>query len=108
VLKDALVFVLPSIYEPFGMVAAEALATGLPIIVSRVGGLREIVKDGINGFSFNPKDRQELSKKILLLLENQKLREEMRNKAKESAKEFSPENIASRHLIVYLNMLRKA
>ena len=107
VLKDASVFVLPSIYEPFGMVAAEALATGLPIIVSRVGGLREIVKDGINGFSFNPRDWQELSKKILLLLEDQKLREGMKNKAKESAKEFSPENIALKYLRVYLDVLRK-
>jgi len=107
VLKDALVFVLSSIYEPFGMVAAEALAAGLPIIVSKVGGLREIVKDGINGFSFNPRDWQELSKKILLLLENQKLREEMKNKAKESAKEFSPKNIALKYLRVYLDVLRK-
>jgi glycosyltransferase involved in cell wall biosynthesis len=107
VLSDAAVFVLPSIYEPFGMVAAEALAAGLPIIASRVGGLREIVKDGINGFSFNPKDWQDLSKKILLLLENQKLREEMKNKAKESAKDFSPENIALKYLRVYFDVLRK-
>jgi 1,4-alpha-glucan branching enzyme len=107
VLSDAAVFVLPSIYEPFGMVAAEALAAGLPIIASRVGGLREIVKDGINGFSFNPKDWQDLSKKILLLLENQKLREEMKNKAKESAKEFSSESIALKYLRNYLDLLCK-
>jgi glycosyltransferase involved in cell wall biosynthesis len=107
VLEDAAVFVLPSIYEPFGMVAAEALATGLPIIVSRVGGLREIVKDGINGFSFNPRDWRGLSKKILLLLEDRKLREEMKNKARESAKDFSPENIALKYLRVYLDVLCK-
>jgi 1,4-alpha-glucan branching enzyme len=107
VLSDAAIFVLPSIYEPFGMVAAEALAAGLPIIVSKVGGLREIVKDSINGFSFNPKDWQDLSKKILTLLENQKLREEMKNKAKELAKEFSPENIALKYLRNYLDLLCK-
>jgi len=59
------------------MVTAEALASGLPIIVSRVGGLREIVREGLNGFSFNPRDWRELSEKMLLLLEDQKLREEM-------------------------------
>jgi len=107
VLKDALVFVLPSIYEPFGMVAAEALASGLPIIVSRVGGLREIVREGLNGFSFNPRDWRELSEKMLLLLEDQKLREEMKNKAKESAKDFSSVNVALKYLRVYLDVLCK-
>lgn len=107
ILEDGAVFVLPSIYEPFGMVAAEALATGLPIIVSRVGGLKEIVKEGLNGFSFNPRDWHELSRKILLLLEDKKLREEMKNKARESAKEFSPKNVALKYLRVYRDVLRK-
>jgi len=105
ILEDAAIFVLPSIYEPFGMVAAEALASGLPVIVSRVGGLREIVREGLNGFSFNPRDWHELSEKMLLLLEDQKLREEMKNKARESAKDFSPENVALKYLRVYLNVL---
>ena len=107
ILEDGAVFVLPSIYEPFGMVVAEALASGLPIIVSRVGGLREIVREGLNGFSFNPRDWHELSRKILLLLEDKKLREMMKNKARESAKEFSPENIALKYLRVYRDVLRK-
>jgi glycosyltransferase involved in cell wall biosynthesis len=107
ILEEGAVFILPSIYEPFGMVAAEALASGLPIIVSRIGGLREIVRDGVNGFSFNPRDWRELSRKILLLLEDQKLREEMKNKTRESAKEFSPENIALKYLRVYLEVLSR-
>ena len=57
---DALV--MPSLYESFGLVAVEALACGTPIIVSQVGELRFIVKEGKNGFSFCPGDPALLSK----------------------------------------------
>lgn len=103
ILEEAAIFVLPSIYEPFGMVAAEALAAGLPIIVSRAGGLREIVEDGVNGFSFNPRDWRDLSKKILLLIEDEELREKIRDNARGSARKFSPENIALKYLGVYMH-----
>lgn len=106
ILKDALVFVLPSIYEPFGMAAAEALASGIPIIVSRTGGLKEIVEENINGFSFIAGDWRELSEKLLLLMFDQKLREDMANSARTSAKRFTPENIASRYLQAYLSLYR--
>ncbi|MEM3397519.1 MAG: glycosyltransferase family 4 protein [Nitrososphaerota archaeon] len=106
VLEDAAVFVLPSIYEPFGMAAAEALASGIPIIVSRTGGLREIVEENVNGFSFNIGDWGELSEKLLLLLSNSRLRKEASKAARTSAKKFSPENIASRYLQTYLLTLR--
>lgn len=106
ILEEAAIFVLPSIYEPFGMVAAEALAAGLPVIVSRTGGLQEIVKDGVNGFLFKPRDWQDLSKKILLLIEDEKLRDRIKNNAKDSVKEFSPENIAIKYLRIYINALK--
>jgi D-inositol-3-phosphate glycosyltransferase len=51
---DALL--VPSLYESFGLVTVEALACGIPIIVSRVGKMRDIVKEGKNGFSFRPDD----------------------------------------------------
>ena len=48
------VFVLPSVHEPFGIVALEAMARGIPLIASNVGGLPDFVKDGKNGMLFDP------------------------------------------------------
>jgi len=48
------VFVLPSVHEPFGIVALEAMARGIPLIASNVGGLPDFVKDGENGLLFDP------------------------------------------------------
>ena len=48
--------VLPSHYEPFGIVALEAAATGAPLVTSTVGGLGEAVIDGVTGMSFPPRD----------------------------------------------------
>jgi len=56
---DAAVF--PSLYEPFGIVALEGMAAGLPTIVSDVGGMAEIVKDGHNGLKVPPGDAGALS-----------------------------------------------
>ncbi len=50
------VFVLPSVHEPFGIVALEAMARGVPLVASRVGGLPDFVKDGENGLLFDPAD----------------------------------------------------
>ena len=54
------VAVAPSIYEPFGLVAVEAMACGTPVVVGDTGGLREIVSGG-TGLSFTPQDEDELA-----------------------------------------------
>jgi glycosyltransferase involved in cell wall biosynthesis len=57
--------VLPSIwFEPFPLVAIEALAHGLPVIASRIGSLPEIVEDGITGLLFDPGDPRDLGRKM--------------------------------------------
>ena len=48
--------VLPSRYEPFGMVALETAAAGAPLVASTAGGLGEVVRDGVTGLSFAPGD----------------------------------------------------
>jgi glycosyltransferase involved in cell wall biosynthesis len=61
-MRKATVLVVPSIcYETFGMVCAEAFAAGLPILASSIGGLPEIVEDGVSGHLFPPGDAAALA-----------------------------------------------
>ena len=61
-MKEAEVLVVPSVWhEPFGRVVVEGFATGLPAIVSRVGGLQHTVKAGKTGYLFTPGDAEELA-----------------------------------------------
>jgi glycosyltransferase involved in cell wall biosynthesis len=72
--QGARIVVLPSIYEPFGMTALEALACQRPVVASRVGGLPEIVQHGINGFLAEPQDELDLAQWLMTLLSNADLR----------------------------------
>ena len=68
------VFVFPSIYpEAFGIVQAEAMASGLPLISSGVGGSKELVKQDINGWLFRQQDSDDLSNKLAQLAKNPEL-----------------------------------
>jgi len=69
--QNARFSVVPSIcFETFGLVAAEAMSYGLPVIASRIGALPEIVEDGVTGFLFEPGNKEELAGKMKLLWEN--------------------------------------
>lgn len=63
-LSNADLFVLPSFSEGFGIAAAEALFLKIPVLCSRVGGIPEFVKDGENGWLFDPKNTAELTAKL--------------------------------------------
>jgi glycosyltransferase involved in cell wall biosynthesis len=76
------IFVLPSYYEAFGRVLAEAQACGTPCVATRVGGVREVVDDGKTGFLVNYGDWQMMKEKIEFLLDNEKERAAMGKKAR--------------------------
>ncbi|WP_285661005.1 glycosyltransferase family 4 protein [Actinorhabdospora filicis] len=65
--------VVPSRYEPFGLVALEAAAAGTPVVASRVGGLAEIVEDGVTGLSFPPGDVAALTEAVSSVLSDELL-----------------------------------
>jgi glycosyltransferase involved in cell wall biosynthesis len=67
-MAQADLFALPSLSESFGIVNIEAMASGLPIITTNVGGLPEIVINGKNGFLVEPKNSKALAEKVILLL----------------------------------------
>jgi glycogen(starch) synthase len=62
--------VVPSLYEPFGFVALEAMVLGAPVVVARTGGLAEIVEAGRTGWTFEPGDPQSLADELAAVLDN--------------------------------------
>ncbi|MDB6027989.1 MAG: hypothetical protein JWM68_4212 [Verrucomicrobiales bacterium] len=76
-MANAVATVVPSRSEAFGLVNIESLAVGTPVIASGVGGILEIVRDGMDGFLVPVDDPETLAAKVALLLSSPKLRHEM-------------------------------
>ena len=70
IFKNKHILVLPSIYEPFGLVLLEAMRFKIPVISTRSGGPCEIIKQGQNGYLVNYGNVQEMSKKIITLFKD--------------------------------------
>jgi 1,4-alpha-glucan branching enzyme len=70
VFEQADVVVMPSLYEPFGLVALEAMQAGRPIVASCIGGLREMIQNGVTGYLVPPNDHEQLSKQILHIFQH--------------------------------------
>lgn len=75
------VAVFPSLYEPFGIVALEAMAARIPVVVSDTGGLGEIITNGVNGLKVPPGDGGALAGAILELFTNPELAADLTEKA---------------------------
>ena len=101
------VVVMPSLYESFGMVALEAMACGVPVIASEVGGLGYLVQNGITGYTIPDSDPKALCDKLAELLRNTDLRNQMGRYAAEYAVDYAWETIASQIVEVYNDVLSK-
>ncbi|GAI64408.1 unnamed protein product, partial [marine sediment metagenome] len=102
------VFVFPTIYEPFGLVIIEAMASGLPVITSRVAGAADLIIDGVNGLLLRAaSDVNDLAAKIELLLSNAELRKAMGERARVTAEKFSWDQVAQKTLGVYHTVLNR-
>ncbi|HTA33737.1 MAG TPA: glycosyltransferase family 4 protein [Solirubrobacteraceae bacterium] len=94
--------VVPSIYEPFGLVALEAMASGCPCIVADTGGLREVVPLGEHvGLRFNGGDAEHLGVMIERLLVDEGLRDRLVTQASEHVLRFDWDDIAERTRAIY-------
>jgi glycogen(starch) synthase len=94
--------VIPSIYEPFGLVALEAMASGCPCIVADTGGLREIVpEDERVGLRFNGGDPEHLAIMVERMLTDEPLRERLVAEASEHVLRFDWADIARQTAALY-------
>jgi glycosyltransferase involved in cell wall biosynthesis len=78
------IFTLPSIYEPFGLVILEAMASGCPVIATRVGGIPEIIRDEVDGILVPPQNPELLARAINRLIADDRLRTRLAEAGKES------------------------
>ena len=92
---------VPSIEEGFGLVALEALAVGVPVVASRVGGLPDIVRDGETGLLVPPADPDALAAALLRLLGDPELRARFGTAARIDVQRFSLDAYASRLTEIY-------
>ena len=81
------IFTLPSYTEGLPLVVIEAMACGLPVVVSCVGGIPEIVKNNVNGFLVPPRNKEKLAQNLELLINNRELREKFGKKSFEAIDE---------------------
>lgn len=89
-------FVAPSRYESFGLIYVEAMSYGKPVIGCHTGGVPEVIKEGVTGLLAQPNNLEDLTQKILKLLNNNALRHYMGEQARAWVQEkFSRERMAS-------------
>ncbi len=95
------VFVLPSLYEPFGIVVLEAWAAGKPIACSGAGGLKAFVHDHENGLIFDVNSTESIAEKILQLLDDKDLAANIAAAGKKTAEAYSWQNITAKLIKLY-------
>jgi glycogen(starch) synthase len=101
--------VVPSLYEPFGLVALEAMASGCPCIVADTGGLREVVPGGERvGLRFNGGDPEHLAAMVERLLADDVLRDRLVAEASEHVLRFDWSDVARQTAGVYAELRRAA
>ncbi len=102
------VCVVPSIYEPFGLVALEAMASGCPCIVADTGGLREVVPHDEVGLRFRARDPDELVEVAVRVLGDAELGSRLVAEAREHVRQFDWLDVAERTAAEYEQVLDQA
>jgi glycogen(starch) synthase len=100
--------VVPSIYEPFGLVALEAMASGCPCLVADTGGLREVVPNEDVGLRFRSRDPESLAEMAEKILTDDELRDRLVTEASDHVLTFDWMDVAKQTLAVYRSTVAEA
>ncbi len=90
---EADIFAMPSLSEAFGVALLEALASGVPVVATRVGGIPEFIQHGINGLLIEPNNPRELAESILKLLEDVDMAAQLGQQGRITAQHFGLEQM---------------
>ncbi len=99
------VFVLPSYNEGMSVATLEAMAAGLPVVVTRTGGTAELVEDGVNGFTFDWADVQTLTAHLHRLATDRPLARRMGAASRVHAARFSWDSAAQQYLDLFATLV---
>jgi len=100
--QNAQFFVMPSIFEPFGMTTQEAMASGIPVIASRFGGINTVLTHEKDGLLIDPKNEDEFTGSMIRLLEDKAYRDRLGKAASILIRQnYSWEAMAEQHLTFY-------
>jgi glycosyltransferase involved in cell wall biosynthesis len=106
--RRAMIGLVPSVWEePFGIVALESLATGTPVIASRIGGLTDIVQDGETGYLVAPGDVDALAGAMRRLIDEPALRRRMGELGRERVARFREQAVIPRFERMYADVLAR-
>lgn len=100
-------FILPSEYESFGLVALEAMAAQVPVISTNAGGLPEININGVTGFTSDVGDINDMSNNIIKILSDEKAFAKMKKHALAQAMKFDIHHIVPQYEDLYKRVLEK-
>jgi glycosyltransferase involved in cell wall biosynthesis len=104
----ASIAVVPSVWnEPMGLVAVEAMLAGCPVVVSDVGGLRDIAQHGVTGLAVPPSDPGALAAALDSLLDDPQARRRMGDQGRLHARRFEAATLAPRVVEVFEDVLRR-
>ena len=104
-LSAADILVMPSHNETFGLVYAEAMSQGLPIIYTKGQGFDGQFKEGAVGYHVNPKDPVDIAEKIMMVIDNY---EQLSNNCLSSVGKFDWKRIAEQYEAVYMDVLKQS
>jgi UDP-glucose:(heptosyl)LPS alpha-1,3-glucosyltransferase len=96
--------VLPTYYETFSLVCMEALACGIPVLATRVGGIEDYLEDGVNGFGIT-RDASTIAQKARLVFADEAQISRLRAGARATAERFGWDNIASNYASIASQVL---
>lgn len=101
-LRESTALALPSLEDNCPMVVLEAMAAGVPVMAAKVGGLPDLVEDGVTGVFCNPADPDSMSRAVEKVIESGPTVRELARRAKERAlQRFHPRIVAEQHMKVY-------